>query len=42
MVNIKVARKPSKSTCQDAGKGEKCKNLYQIQSKSTKMRAMRC
>ncbi len=42
MVNINSARKLSKDTPQDAEKGDKCKNLEQIQSKSTKMRAMRC
>lgn len=42
MVDIIVARKLSEMAVAYAKKGEKCRNSEQIQSKSTKMRAMRC
>lgn len=42
MVYIKVARKLSKMATHNAEKGDKCKNLEQMQSKSTKMIVMRC
>ena len=42
IVNIIIARIPSKIVLKNAKKGDLCRNLHQIQSKSTKMRPMRC
>lgn len=42
MVYIIVARNDAKVLWVSTKKGDKCKNLKQIQFKSTKMRAMRC
>ena len=42
MVYIIIARYDAKVLYFNVEKGDKCKNIMQIQSKSTKMRAMRC